>query len=428
MRGEVDVLIVGGGLSGLSAAYHLRDLEIAVLEMEGRPGGLCKSRHIDGFTFDMAGHVLHIRDEELRTFIHSIMEGNLAYKKRRSFVFMKGRFIPYPFQMNFWMIPEIAEECMEGLVKAREKGGWEGEGGFEGWIKRNFGEGIARHFMIPYNRKLWRVPLSELTSEWAEGFIPVPEIEEIQKRIRRSDVGYNPVFYYPYRGGIEELVEGFLKFLRGKISVGTRLKEVIAEERLARTDSGDEIRYGVLISSVPLKSLMEMVVDAPEDLKALGKRLRATSVLCYNLGVRGKPIPEAHWIYFPEERFPFYRVGIPTNFAPHLAPDGYSSLYVEISFGEGERPGEGIFRSVVEGLEELGIIGGEGDIAVKDVIWIENAYCIYDEVRRKAVEEIIPYLEGKGIIPIGRYGRWEYSSMQDAIIQGREVGRRCFGR
>lgn len=433
MRDEVDILIIGGGLSGLSAAYQLRDLDILVLEKEGREGGLCRSNYVDGFIFDMAGHMLHIGEGWLRAFIGSIMEVGLRIHRRRSFVYMMDRMIPYPFQMNFWMIPEIAEECMEGLMRARGGGTGEDEG-FESWIRRRFGEGIAKHFMIPYNKKLWRVELEGMTSEWAEKFIPIPELGKIlQMRFPKTDVGYNAVFYYPEEGGIEELVKGFTRHVRDKIVLDSEVKEVVAREKVVVTGSGRAIRYKVLISSVPLRDLVDMVVDAPEEFKVLGRGLRATSVLCYNLGIRGEAIPGVHWIYFPEDLFPFYRVGIPTNFASHLAPKGYSSLYVEISFGDGERPEESLFGLVVEGLERLGIIRSEGDVVVKESVWIEKAYCIYDKGRREALGRIMPYLEENGIISIGRYGRWEYSSMQDAIIQGRDAGKKaveriCLGR
>ncbi len=53
---------------------------------------------------------------------------------------------------------------------------------FEEFIYKVWGTGIAKHFAIPYNRKLWAVPLDEMETSWLGGRVPLPNLEEMVAR------------------------------------------------------------------------------------------------------------------------------------------------------------------------------------------------------------------------------------------------------
>jgi len=149
---ETKVVILGAGLSGLSAAAHLKT-EYEIFEKEGSIGGLCRSRNVCGFTFDIAGHLLHFQEKKIKTFIMGLLGNALRQQKRKSWIWSYGSYIPYPFQANFLKLPQdVARECSAGLAQARkkQKNVHNPSDGlcFKAWIIATFGEGIARHFML----------------------------------------------------------------------------------------------------------------------------------------------------------------------------------------------------------------------------------------------------------------------------------------
>ena len=113
------------------------------------------------------------------------------------------------------------------------------------------------------------------------------------------------------------------------------------------------------------------------------------------------------------------------NFSPALGPAGCSSLYVEISHPSTRHiPPEALLKPVRRGLEQAGILRAQDDIAVADVRDIHYAYVLFDKHRACALPAILQELERRGIHSIGRYGRWEHTSMEDAIDQGKATAKK----
>ncbi|MDD5154965.1 MAG: FAD-dependent oxidoreductase, partial [Candidatus Omnitrophica bacterium] len=151
------VIVIGAGLAGLSAAWHLqkKGIDAMVFEKEPRVGGLCRSKNINGFIFDYDGHLLHFRHRYSFNLVKSLLKNNLVEHRRNAWVYSHGTFTRYPFQGNFYGLPTaIAKECLLGFIRASKNGLAEKENlNFLQWINRTFGKGIAAHFMIPYNSK-----------------------------------------------------------------------------------------------------------------------------------------------------------------------------------------------------------------------------------------------------------------------------------
>ena len=177
------IVIVGAGLAGLSAAYHLRGLPYKILEREREVGGLCRSYVKDGFTFDYTGHLLHFRQTAIKALVESLLPDRLQRHARKSFVFSHDTYTEYPFQVNtHGLPPEVVRECLLGFIATltRTSSTPPAESpSFKQWIIESLGEGIAKHFMVPFNEKLWQVPLDELTSDWVSWLVPKPDAEHL---------------------------------------------------------------------------------------------------------------------------------------------------------------------------------------------------------------------------------------------------------
>ena len=425
-------LILGAGLAGLSAAASLPREETLVLERESQVGGLCRSRVVDGFTFDCTGHLLHLRDPGIREMIHSLLPRAFESVERKSLIYSKGVYTGYPFQANTYGLPrEVIRECVVGFVEALlQRGESEARpaGNFQEWVLATFGAGMARHFLFPYNEKLYRVDLNEMECGWVSWSIPRPSLDEVVRGSLGMEVkglGYNPQFLYPRRGGIDAIPKA-LQTRCGEILLGAAVRSIDLLSRRVGLQSGEEIGYERLVSTLPLDSLLAMLNPPPEPSLAKARsKLRAVRVVNINLGIDRPGVLQGHWVYFPEAQFPFYRVGSPTNYSSGVAPRGCSSLYVEVARRRDEPlQEEALVEEVLEALGRAGILRSEDRIVTREVLVLDPAYVIYDHFRQQALPSILGILERYGVISTGRFGAWEYGSMESALRQGREAAGR----
>ncbi|NTV29162.1 MAG: NAD(P)-binding protein [Candidatus Omnitrophica bacterium] len=428
--GSKSVTILGAGLAGLSTAWHLQKAGSSchVYEKEPEPGGLCRSRNIKGFVFDCDGHLLHFRHKEAFSLVKELLGDNLVQHRRNSWVSHDGRMVRYPFQANLFGLPRpVLRECLAGFISARRDGCLPSRQNFLEWIEGTFGEGIARHFMVPYNTKFWTIPPQQMTAEWLDGFVPQPSMDRVidgAVHDNRRLLGYNSHFWYPRKGGIGELAAAFSRNVKN-IHTGFQVKAIDIRRRRIIFGNGVSRRFDELVSTIPLPELGAMIPDLPEDIERAFGRLRWNSIFNLNLGLRQRNPSAKHWIYFPQEKVSFFRVGFFHNFSEGLVPAGRSSLYVEVSYSR-LRPLDkaSIHVRIEKDLRKVGLLE-EGDaIECRDVNDIRYGYPIYDHHYASARMQILDFLRWHDIIPCGRYGGWRYMSMEDVILEGRDVAHR----
>ncbi len=420
------IVILGAGLAGLSAALRARR-GYRLFEQRETVGGLAETVEEGGFRFDRTGHLLHLSQPRALRLVRNMIGDELLEIGRRSRIWTHGVYTRYPFQANLdGLPPEIAAECLEGFVRAWAARGGERVGSrrFDEFARANFGEGIARHFMVPYNRKLWGVDPAKITDAWCDRFVPVPELGEViggAVGLPQEGMGYNAVFHYPL-GGIGRLADEMARRV-GRIETGRACTAVDFEGRRARVKGSWE-PYRALISSLPLDRLIGSLVDPPKRIAAAGRALRCAGLRYLDVALERPPGTPHHWCYVPERRYPFYRVGAYSEFSESMAPPGKGALYVELA---SRRPVDldRLRPRLISGLVEMGIIEAESDVAFIRPRWLGRAYVLYDARYRSVRDELIEWLEKRGIFPVGRYGRWEYAAMEDALVQGMDAADRA---
>ncbi|MBI5375025.1 MAG: FAD-dependent oxidoreductase [Candidatus Schekmanbacteria bacterium] len=432
-------VVIGAGLTGLSTAYHMESKYAAsgnnysrkcfVIEKEATAGGLCRSFYHKGFTFDTGGHFLHTEDNYVKSLVEKLLKGNSKLVKRNSKIFIKDRFIPYPFQGNLYYLPdEMKVECLSEYIKAYVSNNNDKAANgknFREWMRSNFGDGIAKYFMEPFNRKLLKVSLEEISAEAMKRYIPVPDMNEIVSGAlckSRKAFGYNHEFYYPAKNGIQSFVNSFKAGLKNIITSAEVIK-INSKKKNLKLNTGPEISYDNLVSTMPLSELVKCISDAPEIVKKAGNNLRCNSLLIVNVGFRGKPAGKMHWIYLPEEEYECYRIGFYSEVAGSMAPKGMTSAYVEFSVNRGKEKTDikGLEKKAIECLKKMKFIKGKKDILSCQSVFVDYGYVIFDSNREQCVGTIKDYLNNNGIYSEGRYGGWEYSTMSDAIISGKKM-------
>ena len=424
---KTHTLIIGGGLAGLSAAKALEGKkDYLVAERESRPGGLAATLKKGAFHFDYSGHLLHLRWPKTSKFILDALKGNCARIKRDAYIYAHKSWTPYPFQANLsGMPPRVKSECVSGFLAAyaakKPKAGT-GPEVFTRWTRRVFGEGISKHFMLPYNAKLWQYPLERLTTEWCAPFVPLPSPEEVVKGAygeRSEGLGYNTVFSYPKRGGIGALSTALARDLGG-LRLGLEVESVDLKRGVAEVRHFGPVHFKRLINTSPLNDFIAGAEDAPAAVRRAAASLRHNTVYVLNLGVKGVKA-DMHWGYFPGGEFPFYRAGIATNFSKELAPRGCASFYIEIATPGSALDLASAEEAVIKGLKACGLIRSARQVVEKLWLKIPCAYVVYNRERAEALPVIFDWLKSRRALSIGRYGAWKYSFMEESVKEGLEA-------
>jgi protoporphyrinogen oxidase len=421
---DARVVILGGGLTGISTALHLKQPWL-LLEKEERLGGHARTDQVNGFHFDKTGHWLHLRDPYTRQLIAELLPDQMVPVARKARIFSNGVLTRFPFQANLHGLPpDVASECLLGFIQSQMNPATSPPANFEEFCLQKFGAGISRHFMIPYNHKLWGVHPREITSAWCSRFVPIPKLEDVVKGAVGDvppELGYNVSFLYPKEGGIETLTRALVAKLAGGDVVCGADPEKIDLTARTLTIGGEVIPWRAMVASIPLPELCNRLVDPPQEIVDAASKLRCTPVRYLNVATRTSPRADFHWIYVPEEKYPFYRVGIYTNAVPAMAPAGQGSLYVELS-DRGKMPKvNDILPDVAQALAAAGAINGADDVLFAELKELKYAYVVFDDNYYGAVETITKYLEAHGVYPRGRYGSWTYNAMEDCILAGRDV-------
>ncbi|HUK66992.1 MAG TPA: FAD-dependent oxidoreductase [Anaeromyxobacteraceae bacterium] len=426
-----DLLILGAGLAGLSAALHA-SRPYRLIEKSERVGGLCKTDSRAGFFFDATGHWLHLRDPEMRALAERCLPGGWVMVERRAAIFSHGRFTRYPYQVNTHGLPaEVVAENLLGFIEAQL-----GEGSralrereprdLAEFILRHLGAGFAKNFMFPYNEKLWTVHPSELGTEWMGRFVPRPTLAEVVRGalgLEGDSAGYNATFIYPREGGIEAFARALARLLPFPAETGLAPTRLDLDEKAVLLSSGEEVPYRHLVATIALPELVALCGEVPKHVQEAASELRATTVTYVNVAARDVGGPPFHWVYLPEARFRPYRVGSASAAVPTLAPQGERSFYVEFSAAS-PLPSSEVEPLARQTLLELGFLRSEADVHFTETRSIPHAYVIYDHRYGAARRAVIDFLASRDVLVAGRYGRWEYSSMEDALLAGRECARR----
>ena len=414
------IAIIGAGLSGLTTALFLKK-DYRIFEKEDRPGGLSRTLKYGDSYCDFGGHWLHIRHDWVKKLVTEDLGIKLNRHSRDARISLDGVFGSYPFQNNLGKYaPETICDCLMGLIEAKY-GPRHEPANFAEYIAMAMGAGIGRHFMVPYNTKLWGTAPENMSTDWMGRFVPVPDVEKALKSVvfpsGRNREGYNQTFFYPDKGGIGILPIKLADAVKN-IDYNAEVVEIDYKRQVIVLKDGARVRYDRLVSTMPLVELLNKMKALPDRIAAAGKKLNWTDIIVYNLTVRGRT-KRYNWIYFPDKSLPFFRMGNYTTVKRSFAPKGMQSLYVEVSRRLDRNPDLPSADDILEGLKSVKVVDRDAELASQLITPLRYSYVIYDHERQASVSVIQDFLKSKNIHSIGRYGAWEYSSMEDAMSEGK---------
>jgi protoporphyrinogen oxidase len=433
------IIVIGAGPTGLGAASRLLDLGYenwAIFERHNYAGGHASS-HVDeqGFTWDEGGHVIFSHYPYFDELVERALGEKVHERVRESWIVTPHGWVPYPFQNNLRYLPKRVQlECLIGASKAARNSKACHAANFHDWILATFGEGIAHHFMFPYNAKVWTTPLEQMSKSWIAERVSVVDFERLLENVicERDDVGWGPnsKFKFPLYGGTGEIYRCLAERLGDKITYGKQLVEVDHVHRRVSFSDGTGETYDALISTIPLDLFIKALKPSDNRLLDAAARLRHNNLIVLGIGLMKKIKTTRCWTYFPDPETPFYRATYFSHYSPFNVPNGdtehFSSLMCEVSYSDGEPPN--LQRLIEQTMSAL--IGNkllqEGDcqkVVSRHVQDIPYSYPIPTLDRDCALETIQPQLLLKGIYSRGRFGAWRYEvgNMDHSVEMGVEA-------
>ncbi len=461
------VAIIGAGPTGLGCAYRLKELgytNFKIFERHPYIGGLAHS-FVDpqGFTWDIGGHVMFSHYTYYDRVFDTLMGDEFTLNNRESWVRMENTWVPYPFQNNIrYLSKQSAYECMAGLIRAQS-----GKGkipspaaarNFGEFIDAVFGEGIAKHFMRPYNFKVWAHPPEMMNKQWIGERVAVIDIERALKNVilGTDDFGWGPnnQFKFPLKGGTGEFYKRFERVLGyaesgGHIHLNKSVQTIDIDRKIITFADGTRETYDVLVTAMPVDVLCDKVLkeSAPRgralpEIATLANGLKHSSGYMVGIGLKsrtpGGGTPDTKsWMYFPEDNCPFYRVTYLSNYSPNMTPDkdNYYSLLCEVSEsafkptpGRDGIDNDAVIEQCITGLENAGLLnpGERANIVSRWCYYADYSYPTPTVDRDDILAEVIPWLEERDIYSRGRFGMWKYevANTDHTLMQGVELANR----
>lgn len=419
-----DVLILGAGITGLSAGIGTKG---KIYEARNMPGGICASYYVnsdgkeefcrvseESYRFEIGGgHWIFGTDNKTLDFIHALSPVK-RYERKSSVYFPElDLYVPYPIQNHLFYLPvEIKKKALDEILKAETKG----VSTLADWLEVNFGRTLCELFFFPFH-ELYTAGLYKKIAPQDKFKTPVNKDLIIQgAKEPPPAVGYNATFVYP-EGGLDDLIRKMKE--RCEVDFNKRVVKINLKKNEVGFEDGSWIKYQSIVSTLPLNKMVDMAEIE------MGTADPYTSVLVVNIGAqRGGKCPDDHWIYTPQNKSGFHRVGFYSNVDSSFLPassrltNDRVSIYVEKAYPGSKKPTE---KEIVKLCNDIVLeLIGWGFIKATEVIshtWIDIAYTWqYTDSNWK--ERATAILKENKIYQTGRYGKWKFQGVAESIYDG----------
>lgn len=477
---SIRIAVLGAGPTGLSLAYHLGEQALLV-EQERQPGGNCRPHRHGRFTFDLVEPGLRTRDDSVQDLYRTLLGDDLRWRESTEWVYSAGAYTCWPLHEHLHGLPlEVIRDCIHGAAEAqfapavlsaqrgagtaqrqtpgsdlplpRSPGATDGRSGVESvpglqrkpaarregnvtWpfinrrrVPRNFedhlyaayGNGIARHFAIPYYAKLWATPLRDLEPP-PDNATPLPDLDAIiEGALRPCASQPKAVFGYPAQGGLQALMSSFLPHLGGELRFGSAVTAIAPSEHLLTLDDGSIYQYQSLVSTLPLAKLLNVIEGTlPDAIQDAVAQLRYLSSHWVCLGIDHAALTDKEVIHSAGDSV-FHRVLVQDC----DNPPGSCGVSCEIAYSDRvplPANGDELIARCVQDLIGMGLLQADDKILATHQLDVDQHSVIPDHGSGECLERIRSWLARQGITLAGSDGRWQRQTPLHPFAIGRDA-------
>ncbi len=440
---NVEVLILGGGPAGMSAAFelHKSGKHFVIIEKNETVGGLARTLYYGEFRTDIGPHRFFSQNPYLNKFIGDLIDKHWIKVDRLTRFYIDGKFFLYPIELkdvltnigflkSFKILSDYFLQQIKNVFIRKPSFS------FQEQIIKDFGRTLAEFNMINYTEKIWGLPCSEISCDWVKQRIKGLSLKEvIKKSIIKSTKGPKTLidqFYYPDMGiGLiwEKIREIIINGKTGVINLNSypleiiHTKEKIAEVIVNINGKQEIIKPDYVLSSIPITEFVNLLKpEVPQDILIAVNTLKFRSHISLFITINKPLITNDQWIYFPDKEIPFGRVMEPKNFSNKLAPKDKTSLLVEFFCWENDKlwnaTKEELFKKSIDWLEKIGFV--KSNEVINYFIHKEKyAYPVYDLYYKEHLSKVKNFLKNfKNLKLIGRSGCFRYNNIDHAMEMG----------
>ncbi len=437
------IVILGAGAAGMSAAYELYKNKVhsVIIEKDSQVGGLAKTYQFGEFRTDNGPHRFYSKNKFLYDMIEDILGEHWIKVRRFTRFYISGKYFKYPIEigdtlkgLGFSSSAKVLRDYL--IAKARNTVIRKKPENFEEYVVNNFGRSLAELNMLNYTEKIWGIPCSQISIEWADQRIKELSFLGVVKDAlfgsNKKAKSLVDEFYYPDMGtGLiyEKIKEIMDKDKDNEVMLQSEVRRVnhrgnkIFSVEIENEGKKKTIKCDKLISSIPITNLINaMNPEAGKDVKEALKKIRFRSQVYLFITLNKERVSNDNWIYFPDKHIPIGRIHEPKNFSSKMSPDGKTSLFIEFFCFEDDKiwnmEKEILFELAMTSLEKLGLAKKEEviDYYVKKQ---HAVYPVYDLGYKQHLDVLKAYLDNfENLIYMGRPGRFKYTNQDHSIEMG----------
>ncbi|MEI8283806.1 MAG: FAD-dependent oxidoreductase [bacterium] len=462
------VLVLGAGLSGLSASFHIGHEKCLIFEKDASPFGHIRSEAREGFTWDQGPHVSFTKSEYVRDLFAESVSDEFEDYPVRTRNYYHGHWIDHPAQSNLHQVPEpLRSACLESFLEARKLPPPEAPRSYQEWLDYAMGPVFAKTFSAAYTRKYWTVSPEELETDWIGKRVFYPTVEDVVSGFRgplSEQTHYITHVRYPSRGGYQSFAR--------KMAEGANLRlnsEIVRidldSKRIWVRENGNTLprqyTFNRLINTIPLPVFISLCDNVPSAVTGAADQLNCSQLLLVNITAPHPTQIDGNWFYIYNEDFHSTRINCTEKLSPHNAPEGSTGIQVEVyahpKLGFSDTV-DNITRKVVRECVRMGFVNenllptGESlpNISSLSNVRFHTQFCNYanvicDHDRKPALATILNWLELHGLnrddsdlAPFtdwnknptmkpaslelaGRFAEWKYFWTDDCVLRGRSL-------
>jgi protoporphyrinogen oxidase len=444
-------VIVGGGPAGLSAARALADLNLPslILEKDRQVGGLCKTVEYRGFRCDIGGHRFFTKNKEIQESWDQTLGQELLRRSRLSRIYYRARFFYYPLRIGNALLglgPRESARILSSYLTSHIFP-VRPEVTFEDWVSNRFGKVLYTIFFKTYTEKVWGIPCTTLSADWAAERIRNLSLgralmHAVGLRNGRMVTSLIDNFQYP-RLGPGQMYEAMASQVTARgseVRLGQQVAEIHHEQNRIKAlfslagDGGHVMPCSHCFSSMPITELVQkMRPRAPDSVMTAASSLRYRSLITVNLFFRKPTTLPDNWIYLHSPEVKAGRLQLYRNWSPDMVPAGnYSSIGFEYFCSEGDELWNAseaeLIRQAMSDLSHLGFYS-EYDIHDAFVVRYAKAYPVYEDGYLEHIAVLRSWLsQFPNLYCIGRYGQFRYNNMDHSMMTGILAARRMMGQ
>lgn len=449
-------LILGAGLAGLSASYHLGHEHCLLVEKNAHPGGHIRSTRREGFTWDEGPHISFTRNEYVRSLFARSVQNEFVALAVRARNYFRGHWIDHPAQCHLHQVPEpLRSRCVQSFLERRaaQPDTVQPPPHYGEWLDNAYGPVFAEMFPAAYTRKYWTVDAAELGTDWIGPRMFYPAVDDVLQGAKGSlgkETHYITQARYPTRGGYQsftrEIAEG------ARVRLGAAVERIDLRTRQVTLAGGEVLLYDRLINTLPLPWFIGHCAQATPEVRHAAKQLRCSRLLLVNVAAPHPTRQAGHWFYVYDEDKLSTRINCTERLSPENAPRDCTGVQVEVYFPNREEPTDAaaVADKVVHELVEMGFIDESSRTqAGAHTVSVPWANVIFDHQRRAALDCILEWLvpfglareaedlqpgenwtepgavdRGATLLLAGRFAQWKYFWTDDCVLRGAKLAGR----